>query len=154
MSCSNLGQTLVLQEDATGLPQAAASLKEALDVFHEIGDARGLSECLMSCAALAARTSRPDEGARLVGAATALRKERDISLTAGDAMVDRTLLAIVQEAAEDRYATQAKAGARLSMEEMVGMAISCRPIPAPYARGARGGDSCGERRGPRARTGT
>jgi len=119
MSCSNLGQARVLLGEPEGIPEATAHLREALEILHDLGDVRGLAECLMSCAALAARAGRADEGARLCGAAATLRREHGIALNAGDAAVDEALLTVVREAAADRYGAQVKVGARMAAEEMV-----------------------------------
>jgi TorA maturation chaperone TorD len=60
---------------ARGEPERAAPLiEEALDGWLEVADREGLAEALEQSAALAVRRGRAAEGARLAGAASALRE--------------------------------------------------------------------------------
>jgi predicted ATPase/DNA-binding SARP family transcriptional activator len=123
MSCNNLGQALVLKREQSLFQEAADHLREALGALHELGDGRGLSECLMSCAALAAESGRAGDCARLVGAANALRIDNGITLTAGDEEVNASLRAIVRAAADDGFLAREKAGRQLSVAEVVELAL-------------------------------
>jgi non-specific serine/threonine protein kinase len=61
----NLGYVTYRQGDER---QAAALLAEALVLCMELGDRRGMAECVASLGCVAART-RPERAARLLGAA-------------------------------------------------------------------------------------
>jgi tetratricopeptide (TPR) repeat protein len=66
---SSLGRVTRDQDSA----EAAASFRESLQLFHELGDRSGIAECVEGLAGVAV-TQRPDQAARLFGAAAALRE--------------------------------------------------------------------------------
>jgi predicted ATPase/class 3 adenylate cyclase len=91
---------------ARGEPERAAPLiGQALGGFLEVGDREGLAEALEEAAALATRRSRAADGARLAGAASALRDAVGVPLASvyDRERIERELSAMRAALGEDAF---------------------------------------------------
>ncbi len=118
---SNLGAVALQQGE---LEQARVYLAESLRAFDEIGDEDGVAECLEQIAGYAARSGRAECGARLAGAAEALRLALGIPVAPADrarleAHVDRARQGLPAE----RFAAAFAAGRALTPSDAVAEAL-------------------------------
>ena len=99
--------------------QPAALFAESLDLYTELGEKRGIANCLVGLAGLALSNSQPERAARLFGAATALLADVAIQLPPLDrAEYERDLTAARQMLDEATWDTMWAEGAAAPLEAL------------------------------------
>ena len=109
------------QDDA----RAEALLAESLAIRRDLGDKRGIAECLEALATSALRRNDPDHAVRLLGAAAALRTTIQIPIPPCDLPAYEHLLTQLRTALGDAaFARVWSDGAALSLDEAVTSALA------------------------------
>jgi ATP/maltotriose-dependent transcriptional regulator MalT len=104
----------------SGNPRLAAEqFLESADLYRAMGaDRRGLAECVMGLGGAAVRGGRPEQGARLLGAAEAALETLETSFTPTNrADYERTVTALREMLAADQLVVHWAAGRALSLDE-------------------------------------
>lgn len=120
-SLTELGCTVMAEGD---LAQAARMLHESLILFREIGGCRGTAGCLESVARLAALLDRPEETARVLGAAAALREATGEPLMPSERAAHESMTEAARATlGNDLFAAAWTDGQRCSLDEAYVLAL-------------------------------
>ena len=124
----NLGYVAIAKGDQ---PHAAALFTQSLRLCQARGEQRGVAECLVGFACLAAATSQHIRAARLFGAADAALQSLGTELSPSNRLDQRRGLDIARGGDLDAFTTAYAAGRALSIDEAVrdalGDGVSCEP---------------------------
>jgi predicted ATPase/DNA-binding XRE family transcriptional regulator/Tfp pilus assembly protein PilF len=113
----NLGYTALQRGDHA---QAMALFKEALSIQHTMGNRAGIAECLMGIAGVLSAQGKAEAGARLLGAAEAMRESVGASLwPANRVEYDRILTRLKSALDEPAFAAAWSAGKALTLEQAI-----------------------------------
>ncbi len=116
-----LGITAHAQGDLVG---ATALFKESLALYREIGDSRGIAECLVWMARVAAAMQQAELGARLLGAADALREAIKAPSPPSDRPIyDLSLAEIRGRLGEEAFAAARAQGQSITLVEAIAEAM-------------------------------
>jgi len=117
----NLGEVAHDQGDAD---RAAALFGEGLTLGRAMGDKETMASCLEGCAHVAVAQGQPGRATHLLGAADALRAATGVPFPPTDqAGYDRTVIAARAALGDDAFAAAWAAGATLSLEQAVALAL-------------------------------
>jgi predicted ATPase/class 3 adenylate cyclase len=105
-------------------PGARAAIAEGLAAAHELGLRLWVSSGLLVAARVAASAGSPRRGARLLGAAQALRETMGLGLDMIDARVQRQAEEALREVLGDSFDAALREGAAGSLDEAVALALS------------------------------
>ena len=104
--------------------RARALLEEGLTLARELGDQRGIVDALEGIAQLSSGRGSPEVGARLLGAAEALRAAADLPLVSGESAQHAQQLAALHGAlGAEAFAAAWDEGRALSIEDAVDLAL-------------------------------
>jgi hypothetical protein len=118
---ARLGITAIHQGDCG---RATALLQESLARRWELGERRGVAECLEGLGRVAVITDEPESAARLFGAADALREAIGTPLPAADhAPHERSVGAVRARLGEDAFAAAWADGRATAPEQAVAYAL-------------------------------
>jgi tetratricopeptide (TPR) repeat protein len=113
----NLGYTALQRGDHA---QAMALFKEALSIQYTMGNRAGIAECLMGIASVLSTQGKAEAGARLLGAAEAMRESVGASLWPANRMeYDRILTRLKSSLEEAAFAAAWSAGQALTTEQAI-----------------------------------
>ena len=115
---SNLGD---LELERGDLARAAGLHAEALDIGHRAGSVYMLVNGLPSFAALALRAGRPDDAARIIGAADSIAAASGLKPDPGSDLTSERA-ALEKQLGPERYIRLVAAGTALSADEAVDLA--------------------------------
>jgi tetratricopeptide (TPR) repeat protein len=119
-----LGSISLLKDD---LPAALDRLQESLAIYTEREDRRSTAECLCALGGYAAATDRPEQAARLWGAADLLRGDSPLEY-AEPVIESRFAPTLVDSLGDERLAELRAEGARVGLE---GVLEGSRSLVAP-----------------------
>lgn len=107
---------------------AAALFQESLIVFVRIGERRGIADCLLGLATLAARSHRPEHAAKLRGAAQSIDEAAHDDMWPLDrAKVDQSFQIVREQLGEERCAVLQAEGRALTIDEATALATAWHP---------------------------
>ena len=119
---ANLGRVRLLRDDAAG---ARGFLLDGLRLARERNDRRVAAELVQGLAAVLARDGRQVDGARLVGAADALRETTGAALSPSEALIGERFLSPLRESlGEAAFDTERTGGRRLGIDEALELAAA------------------------------
>jgi hypothetical protein len=99
-------------------PTAATVLHEAIATGMELGNVRGAAGCVECCGYICEKLGRPRDGARLLGAARAIRERTEVPLFNFWLPPNRSAHAALQaRLGAEEYAASSRAGALMRPEE-------------------------------------
>ena len=108
--------------------RAAISYRERLTLLREMGDKPNLVDCLEKLAAGPMVQGRPEEAARVFGAAATERVGMRLPVAPADrAEYERDLGVVRMALSEDAFAAAYEAGRALSLEEAIALALAAEP---------------------------
>jgi hypothetical protein len=103
--------------------RAAARFRESLAMFRELGNKRGIVECLAGLAGLAAKQGQPQWAARLLGAVEALLGALGAAWWPADRVeYERNLAAIQAALDEETFAVAWAEGQAMTLEQAIAYA--------------------------------
>jgi predicted ATPase len=107
------------------IEDAQAGLEESLLLAHDLDATSSIGYALEGLGAVAAAQADWERAARLLGRADAIRVSTEAELEAGEQMIhDRTLSALRDACSGDELAAAMSAGASLTDDEAIGLALS------------------------------
>ena len=117
----NLGLVALRQGD---YPAAGASYAESLAMFRELDDRRGVATCFEDLAANIGVRVRPEDIARILGNAEALREAIDAPLTPADrAAYERSVATIRERLDEPTLRAAWDEGRAMSLDQSIALAV-------------------------------
>jgi tetratricopeptide (TPR) repeat protein len=117
----SLGETALGQRHAD---LARERLSNALDLFRQIRDRKGMAWCLAGLAGAAALDEEPERAAWLWGAAEALRQALGVRHAPASRVTrERSMASTREELGEDAFAAVWEQGASVSTEEVIAQAL-------------------------------
>jgi tetratricopeptide (TPR) repeat protein len=120
ISLHNLGK---VAESRGDYEAARARYEESLTLHREVGERRGIAECLLGFAGVAAAAGQPERAARLFGAAAALREAIGVPMAPVDrADYDRHVAAVHAALGETAFAGAWSAGHDMTLEQAIAAA--------------------------------
>ena len=120
VALSTSGALAVLERAFT---EAEPFFVEALEVARRRGDKRAVAECLVGLAAVAAAGSDARRGARLLGAAGALRETAGADRSPVERLLEDTAaVPLLRRALRDAFEVEVATGSRLDADETVRLA--------------------------------
>jgi non-specific serine/threonine protein kinase len=124
----NLGYVAVHEGD---LGRAVELFSAGLRLYQRRGERRGVTECLVGLGSAAAAAARPEQAARLFGAAEACFEDLGTRLSPSNRTDYETALARTRDGIDpERFASAWRAGRRLGLEDAVGEALDAAPLSA------------------------
>jgi len=121
-SIYSLGYVALHQEDAD---LAETCFQESLAMFRELGNKRGIAECLVGFASRAIEKTQYQRAGRLLGAATSLLGTLNAAWWPADRVeYKRNLAAIQATLAEDEFAEAWSEGQAMTLEDALAYAFN------------------------------
>jgi predicted ATPase/DNA-binding XRE family transcriptional regulator len=117
----NLGYVAIAESDRT---RAAALFMQSLNLCHARGEYRGVAECLVGFACIAAASDQPALAALLFGAADAALRSLGTELSPSNRLDYNRGLSLARDADPDIFTSAYSRGQALSFDEAVRNALS------------------------------
>lgn len=118
----NIAHVRLGQGDGAG---AASLFHQALGEFRELGDQKGMADCLMGLAGVTIQMSHLEKGARLLGACEKIKQENGTTYWPANRIAYKRCLALLHEQLKDATFSAAWVeGSKMTLEQAIEYALA------------------------------